>query len=152
MRIHSLRWLLVFGGLLVSAAAVKAQANTSAKTSLAALLKASRWQKRVLLICAPAATDANLLRQRQLLAPARADLDARDLLVQEVLLNQLSTADKKHLTEVLRVSLTGFTAVLIGKDGGAKHRETEPVAPASLFSTIDAMPMRQQEMRQGKKN
>ncbi|HEX8426568.1 DUF4174 domain-containing protein [Hymenobacter sp.] len=152
MRIHSLRWLLVVGNLLISATAVKAQATSSTKTSLAALLKASRWQKRVLLLCAPSATDANLLRQRQLLAPARADLDARDLLVHEVQLNHLSAADKKYLTETLRIPLTSFTTVLIGKDGGVKRRETEPVAPASLYSTIDVMPMRQQEMRQGKKN
>lgn len=151
MRFTSFGWLLVLGVVFLCAAVAKGQATTSPKRSLTTLLKASRWQKRVLLLCAPTATDAALLRQRQLLAPARADLDARDLLVQEVLLNQLSPADRKYLTEKLRVSTTGFTALLIGKDGGAKRRETEPVAPASLFSTIDVMPMRQQEMRQAKR-
>ena len=126
---------------------MKAQAKP-APSSLAALLKASRWQKRVLLLCAPTATDAALLRQRQLLAPARADLEARDLLVHEVLLDNLSAADKRYLTENLRVSLGGFAAVLVGKDGGVKRRETQPVSPASLFKTIDVMPMRREEMRQ----
>ncbi|WP_375435675.1 DUF4174 domain-containing protein [uncultured Hymenobacter sp.] len=149
MRFISFRWLLVLGSLVLPSITVRAQATT-VKSSVTALLKASRWQKRVLLLCAPTATDATLLRQRQLLAPARADLAARDLLVHEVLLTQLSSADKKYLTETLRVAPANFTAVLIGKDGGAKRRETEPVTPASLFSTIDVMPMRQQEMRQAK--
>lgn len=147
MRVVSFCWLLVLGGLLSRSAVVQAQEMAPAKTSLTALLKASRWQKRVLLLCAPTATDAALLRQRQLLAPARAGLNARDLLVQEVVLTQLSPADKKYLAETLRVSPTSFTVLLIGKDGGAKRRETEPITPASLFSTIDGMPMRQQEMR-----
>lgn len=151
MRFTSFRWLLVLGGFVLCSTMVKGQATTSSKNSVTALLKASRWQKRVLLLCAPTATDDALLRQRQLLAPARTDLSARDLLVQEVLLNEVSPTDKKYLTETLRVSPTGFTALLIGKDGGAKRRETEPVTPTSLFSTIDVMPMRQQEMRQTKR-
>jgi hypothetical protein len=117
---------------------------------LAALLKASRWQKRVLLLCAPTPNDAALLRQRQLLASTRADLDTRDLLVHEVVFSQLSAADKKYLTETLRVPATKFAVLLVGKDGGTKRRETEPVTPVSLFSTIDRMPMRQQEMRNNK--
>jgi hypothetical protein len=149
MCFFSIRWLLLFGGLLVCATPVEAQSG-DATPSLAKLMKASRWQKRVLLVCAPSPDDASLLRQRQLLAPARADLRARDLLVQEVLFSQLSTADKNYLAENLRVSTTKFTVVLIGKDGGPKRRETEPVDPASLFSTIDVMPMRQQEMRKSK--
>lgn len=151
MRLTSFRWLLVLGGVVLASAVVKGQATTAPKSSLTALLKASRWQKRVLLLCAPTATDAALLRQRQLLAPARTDLTARDLLVQEVLLDEVSPNDKKYLTENLHVSATGFTALLVGKDGGVKRRETEPVAPKSLFSTIDVMPMRQQEMRQTKR-
>lgn len=148
MCFSSLRWLL-FGCLLVYATVAEAQSGGAAP-SLAQLLKTSRWQKRVLLVCAPSPDDASLLRQRQLLAPARADLNARDLLVHEVLFSELSTADKSYLAENLRVSATKFTVVLIGKDGGAKRRETEPVTPASLFSTIDVMPMRQQEMRKSK--
>jgi len=146
MRFSSLCWLLVVSGLVLSAAVVKAQ--TTSPQSIAVLLKASRWQKRVLLLCAPTATDASLLRQRQLLASVRPDLEARDVLVQEVLLNQLSAADRGYMTKTLRVSGATFVALLVGKDGGVKRRETAPVAPASLFKTIDVMPMRQQEMRQ----
>jgi hypothetical protein len=146
MRFTSLRWLLIAGSMLLGLATVHAQTKP-ASTPLATLLKTSRWQKRVLLLCAPTATDAALLRQRQLLASARPELDARDLLVHEVLLDNLSAADKKYVTETLRTSRASFTVLLIGKDGGVKRRETEPTTPNSLFKTIDVMPMRQQEMR-----
>lgn len=146
MLFTSLRWLLIASGLLLGAATVQAQVKP-VNNSLAALLKASRWQKRVLLLCAPSATDAALVRQRQLLASAQPALDARALLVHEVLLSNLSAADKTYLAENLRVSSVRFVVLLIGKDGGVKRRETAPVSPTSLFKTIDVMPMRQQEMR-----
>ena len=126
---------------------VQAQAKQATPTSLAALLKASRWQKRVLLLCAPTADDAALRRQQELLAPARTGLAERDLLVQEVVMTKLAAADQRYLTQRFGVQTGTFTVVLIGKDGGVKRRETQPTPPNNLFSTIDAMPMRQQEMR-----
>ncbi|MET4106553.1 DUF4174 domain-containing protein [Hymenobacter sp. UYP22] len=118
-----------------------------AQTSLAALLKASKWQKRVLLLCAPTADDANLRRQQQLLGPVVDDMNARDLLVREVLFDHLTDPDRRYLREQLGVKTTSFTVLLIGKDGGVKQRAGTPLPPARLFTTIDAMPMRRQEMR-----
>ena len=40
-----------------------------------------------------------------------------------------------------------FGAALVGKDGGVKMRSTRTIPTEELFRTIDAMPMRQQEMR-----
>jgi hypothetical protein len=40
-----------------------------------------------------------------------------------------------------------FTVILIGKDGGEKLRSRQPISLDTLRSTIDAMPMRQEEMR-----
>ena len=148
--LSALRWLLVLGGFFLCATRVSAQASAPAR-SLAASLKAYRWQKRVLLLCAPTSDNAALLRQRQLLATDRAGLEARELLVREVLFTALPAADREYLTETLHVSPTGFTVLLLGKDGGPKRRETEPVAPSSLFTTIDAMPMRQREMQGSKR-
>ncbi|RSK45749.1 DUF4174 domain-containing protein [Hymenobacter perfusus] len=126
-----------------------ALAQTAPATSLATTLKASKWQKRVLLLCAPNADNADLRRQQQLLGPVRAQLNTRDLLVREVLTSQLPPADQRYAREQLKVPASGFVVLLIGKDGGVKRRETSPLPPAQLFSTIDAMPMRQQEMRRG---
>ncbi|WKV11938.1 DUF4174 domain-containing protein [Marivirga harenae] len=39
--------------------------------------------------------------------------------------------------------------LLIGKDGGVKSRRISPITNKKLFETIDAMPMRQREMRIG---
>ncbi|WP_340153321.1 DUF4174 domain-containing protein [uncultured Marivirga sp.] len=39
--------------------------------------------------------------------------------------------------------------LLIGKDGGVKLRSISPITNKKLFETIDAMPMRQREMRIG---
>lgn len=124
------------------------QAQTAPKvTSVAALLKASHWQKRVLLLYAPTAADPELRQQRELLRAVAPELEARQLVVRELIGSELSAADSRYLTQPLGVAPGGFAVVLIGKDGGVKTRATQPLPPARLFATIDAMPMRQQEMR-----
>lgn len=46
-----------------------------------------------------------------------------------------------------------FALVLIGKDGGEKHRSDKVMSTEELFAIIDAMPMRRSEMkRNGKSN
>jgi Domain of unknown function (DUF4174) len=137
---------LLLSGLLLMPESLPAQPASSAP--LAALLKASRWQQRVLLLYAPTPADAALRRQQELLRAARPGLAARDVLVRVLVGSELAPADARYLTQRLSVDAGRFSVVLLGKDGGVKRRETQPVAPASLFSTIDAMPMRQQETRQ----
>jgi predicted outer membrane lipoprotein len=43
-----------------------------------------------------------------------------------------------------------FTVILIGKDGIEKYRTNKVLQPAALFAIIDAMPMRQTEMKKKK--
>lgn len=43
-----------------------------------------------------------------------------------------------------------FRYILIGKDGGVKLNNNDFVPNEDLFSVIDAMPMRQREMKNGK--
>ncbi len=40
-----------------------------------------------------------------------------------------------------------FTLILVGKDGGEKFRSGKITTTQELFAIIDAMPMRQSEMR-----
>jgi hypothetical protein len=134
--------LLLLSGLLISATLAQPP-----EASLAAWLRQQRWQKRVVLLCAPGSATPELTTQRQLLAAATADLQERDIVVREVLFDHLSAADRHYLTQELEVKTSGFTFLLIGKDGGVKRRETAPIKPASLFGTIDTMPMRRQEAR-----
>ncbi len=44
-----------------------------------------------------------------------------------------------------------FEIVLVGLDGGVKLRQHELLTVRKLFATIDAMPMRQSEMREQRK-
>jgi hypothetical protein len=145
------RWVAFVGLCLLAVLSLNIQpvlAQPAPKSSsVAALLRASRWQKRLLLLYAPTATDPALREQRQLLAPARPGLAARDVLVRELVGSELTAADARYLMQQLGVAPGGFGVVLIGKDGGVKKRATQPLTPAHLFATIDAMPMRQQEMR-----
>ena len=115
--------------------------------SLAETIRAAKWKKRLLLVAAPTAAQADFQRQKQLLAADPASLQERDLLVLDVPYDQLAPADQQYLRQQLKLKLSGFEVVLIGKDGGVKERSTHPLAPAALFSTIDQMPMRRQEMR-----
>lgn len=41
-----------------------------------------------------------------------------------------------------------FVVLLVGRDGGVKHRYPEPTGPDELFGRIDEMPMRQREVRE----
>ena len=40
-----------------------------------------------------------------------------------------------------------FTFILVGKDGGEKHRSNQIVSYKELFGKIDAMPMRKSEIK-----
>lgn len=40
-----------------------------------------------------------------------------------------------------------FTVILIGKDGSEKYRSRSPIELNKLFSIIDSMPMRKEEMK-----
>ena len=42
---------------------------------------------------------------------------------------------------------SGYSLLLVGKDGGEKRRELLPVSVHKIYAQIDGMPMRQREMR-----
>ncbi|NIJ52498.1 DUF4174 domain-containing protein [Dyadobacter arcticus] len=42
---------------------------------------------------------------------------------------------------------SAFTFILVGRDGGEKHRSTEFVSAKELFALVDAMPMRKSEIK-----
>lgn len=138
--------LLLPLGLVLGAACAQAQA--ARPTSLAQAVRAAQWQKRLLLIGAPSAGQAEFRQQQKLLDRVAEQLKARDFLVLTLPYDQLPAADRRYWTQQLKQSLTRFSVVLIGKDGGVKRTETQPLAPADLFGTVDKMPMRRAEMRQ----
>ena len=96
---------------------------------------------RVLLVLA-APDDVRLAEQARLLAADRAGAVERDLVLVEP-----AVADQADLRRRYGVAPGRFAALLIGKDGGVKLRGGAPMSTRTLFEAIDAMPMRQAEMR-----
>ena len=64
--------------------------------------------------------------------------------VQNVL---LSPAEDVSVRKRLHVVPGEFTVILLGKDGAEKLRSHQPISFNTLRETIDAMPMRQREMK-----
>jgi hypothetical protein len=95
----------------------------------------------MLLIYADSAANAQLLKQQQLLEINAAGLKKRDIQI-KVYLKSASPEEfrAKHIQ-------ANFTVILVGKDGGEKLRTTDVLMPRKLFATVDAMPMRKQEMK-----
>ena len=118
---------------------------TTAPTSIAAM----QWEKRILLVSAPDANDPLLDDQRQIIARWKSAATERDLAVVEILGDKTMGASDTAAMLRQRYGLpaAGFAVVLIGKDGGAKLRGTQPISAAILEETIDAMPMRRDGRR-----
>jgi hypothetical protein len=115
------------------------------------------WKKRVLLVFAPDSQGVLLDQQVAVLQANTAGFKDRDLVTWVLIDQERVTIDgevKPHLPtnrfyEYFGVDSKDFTVILLGKDGGEKLRLTNQILSSDkLFSVIDAMPMRQQEMRQ----
>ena len=103
-----------------------------------------RWTNRVVVISAPAPDDPRLRAQRTALAALPDQVHARDLVVVEAV-GAGASADR--LRRFHKLPADAFRVVLIGKDGAAKRVAAEPLPAEALFSVIDAMPMRREEMK-----
>jgi hypothetical protein len=132
-------------------------------------LEAHAWSERVVLVFAGSPTDPTLEAQRRAWGgrgeavvggEAAAGFAERDLVVYVVTPRAAAREDgagrallppAPGLREEWGVGEEEFTVVLIGKDTGEKLRRVgAPLQPEELFATIDAMPMRQAEMRRGR--
>ena len=107
-----------------------------------------KWERRVLIVSAPAAEDPALAEQRRILAAWKTNAAARDLTVVEIVGDTVLAAGDTAASIRRRYRLPAtFTAILIGKDGGEKLRSAKPFPAATLEATIDAMPMRKAGQR-----
>jgi hypothetical protein len=115
-----------------------------------------RWKSRLLVISAPNAKDDRLIEQIADLAAHGSEIGERDLMIVKVIGDRVEASDGALLPASAVRAATGlapgrFGVALIGKDGGEKFKRDRPVTAAMLFETIDAMPMRQNEMKRGAK-
>jgi hypothetical protein len=136
-----LRRLLVFSGLL--GGVMRGMSNTpEAKDDP---LDRYRWRSRVLVVLAADPASPALAEQKRQLDALPGGARERDLVLVQAL---AGSAEAKALRARLGVGEGAFKAVLVGKDGGAKLSSDQPIGARELAATIDAMPMRQDEMRQ----
>lgn len=63
---------------------------------------------------------------------------------------QLSATEAEAARQKFHVAGSDFVVILLGKDGGEELRSSKPLSMSKLEETIDAMPMRKEEMRLGK--
>ncbi len=140
--------------LFVAAAVLAIAALTVPSQPAESAMSDYRWKKRPLIVFAGNPSDARLSRQRATVSSARSGFSERDMVVIWVVGDTVSTdlgSGPGQSAAALRarygVGAASFRALLVGKDGGVKISSGDPVATRTLFSTIDAMPMRQDEMR-----
>ena len=121
-------------------------------------------KNRVLLVFAPTDQDPRLHEQLNLLSHHSQDMKERDLILIPVPMQSgppttpdtlrtlrppiISASEQLTLHHRFRVAPRDFAAILLGKDGGEKLRSATPISIERLNGTIDAMPMRRQEMRE----
>lgn len=140
--------------LLLSVAA----ALLSLPSAVAANLDEYRWQHRLLLLFAPDEKKPAYVSAAEDIARRSAEVADRDLVVFHVLEDgpsrvngrMLSQEEVRQLRHRFEIPADRFAAVLIGKDGGVKLVRYQAVELQEVFDRIDAMPMRQREMRQKK--
>lgn len=129
---------------------------TSTQAITALDLGQYQWQNRLLLIFAESAATPSVIGQRQRFADERAGFADRELLAFYLYDAGMGEADSRTVDPAATAQLRDkydlvpgeFAVLLVGKDGGAKNRFTEPVDAEEIYSLIDAMPMRQREMQE----
>ncbi len=129
---------------------MQAQAVPTGIVTLAGL----RDRVRPLLIFAPKPDDPQLEIQLRRLHQNAAAMTERDVLPVAIPYNapsptaaMLSDTDAVAARRRFHVAPDEFVVILVGKDGGEKLRSEKPFSNEKLQQTIDAMPMRQEEMR-----
>lgn len=147
--VYKVKYLRLFTCLLIllAMASTHAQPSAANEISLQQKLKNYTWQNRVLLVIADTQKNTNFKEQQHILTQRQTQLQDRDLEILYLPLNEVSQADKTFLIEQFNIQEKIFCAILIGKDGGEKLRSAKPLPVDNLFETIDAMPMRKQEMK-----
>ena len=119
-------------------------------------LERYRWQNRLLLLFAAGENTPEYAKISEEIEQHRHEMKDRDLVVIRLLESGSSRVNGRNLsgdeTPRLRTrfeALPGrFKAVLIGKDGGVKLTRSDALRLQEVFDRIDAMPMRQREMRE----
>lgn len=113
------------------------------------------WEYRPLLVFAESEDDPAYRATVQLIVSMNCQLEERHIIVSRFVNSANSRiagteVDRMNENEMRRqfnIADGQFTVILIGKDGGEKYRTTSVPDMKAIFSLVDGMFMRQQEMR-----
>ncbi len=129
--------------------------NTVFASDADRLMSGLTWEKRVLLVFAPADDHAERQHQRVLLDAVEGGLDERHMTVIEAYADDRLALDGQFLDissgafyDRFGVDGDDFRVILVGKDGSVKLERNQAVDSGDLFALIDSMPMRRYEMLQ----
>ncbi|MGJ4931289.1 DUF4174 domain-containing protein [Bradyrhizobium sp. HKCCYLS2038] len=104
-----------------------------------------KWKNRLLVVTGP--DDATAQRQRRIYDAAKGGMAERQILL-------LQAVDDTNSSRQLRAAVgtdgRRFKVFLIGKDGHTALASETPISAEDLFNRVDAMPMRQDEMRRAR--
>jgi hypothetical protein len=108
-----------------------------------------QFHNRVLLVFAPSLKDPRLIAQQAVMAKAALEASNRDLVLVQVADGRVLGAHDRadNLQRRYHIAAPVYRAFLIGKDGKVASQADGPVDAATLMHKIDAMPMRQDEVR-----
>jgi hypothetical protein len=116
---------------------------TMTNRSEASPLDEFQWKNRVLVVAAPAG-DAAAAAQRRIYEFSEKGMSERQIVLSEAL-------DDSERSRQIRTQLSAdgrhFQVFLVGKDGHTALTSDKPLSADYLFARVDAMPMRQDEMR-----
>ena len=119
-----------------------------------------QWKNRLLFLFAPNRDHPFFDVLNKSLTTHQAEVADRDLVIFERLesgpssmnTNSLDPQTAQSLRDKFDIARSEFTVILIGKDGGIKLKRHDKILLQDVFDLIDAMPMRQNEVRQRKQS
>ncbi|MEO1588443.1 MAG: DUF4174 domain-containing protein, partial [Bacteroidota bacterium] len=101
-----------------------------------------QWSHRLLLVFAPDLQNEELLEQKANWSQAAEGMEERNLkiwiITHEDIQGEPIPYTASHLYDRYQVARTDFEVILIGKDGGIKQRQHQPLMSQTLFAIIDA--------------
>jgi hypothetical protein len=117
-------------------------------------LSSHKWKGRLLLILTTENSKSRHQEQIKILQDNIEGLEERKLVIYSVMPDRYkkgigaeSWMKSARLNDYYRQEGKEFEVILIGLDGGVKFRQSEILSIEKLFATIDAMPMRRNEIR-----
>jgi Domain of unknown function (DUF4174) len=115
-----------------------------------------KWKNRLLFLFAPERNDPLFRDLKAEISFRKNEVDDRDLVVFEIFESGPSTMNTTLMDPQTAAALRKhfgltqktFALILLGKDGGIKLKRNDRVKLEEIFTLIDSMPMRKDEMRQ----